>query len=148
MANAALSLAGQVSMAGSAVAALHKELSSPHAPRKVIKPVKSPSPSRRVAFVEARETAERPPTLFRDIRYERQFEGGAYAVSEEEFEDWEPQVGSSLPSSYVITFNSCVTCHLRSLQPITCHPAPFFLLFPSSHADPHPIVPFVGFHFP
>lgn len=99
MANAALSLAGQVSVAGSAIAALHKELSSPSAPRKVIKPVKSPSPSRRVAFVEARETTERPPTLFRDVRYERQFEGGAYAVSEEEFEDWELQVGSFLPSS-------------------------------------------------
>ncbi|XP_078030945.1 uncharacterized protein LOC117251148, partial [Epinephelus lanceolatus] len=84
----------EVSIAGSAIATLHKELSSPSAPRKVIKPVKSPSPSRRAVAVEVRVTPEPLPPPFRDVRY--QFESqlvGAQAVSEEEFEDWEPQVG-------------------------------------------------------
>lgn len=87
-----------MSITGSAIAALHKELASPSATRKIIKPVKSPSPSRR-SVVEARVTVEPLPPPFKDIRYQRQFEGGAYAVSEEEFEDWEPQVGSSALSS-------------------------------------------------
>ncbi len=45
--------------------------------------------------MEVRVTPE-PLPPFKDARYQSQFElqpGGAYAVSEEEFEDWEPQVG-------------------------------------------------------
>uniref|UniRef100_A0A3B3XJ54 Ig-like domain-containing protein n=2 Tax=Poecilia mexicana TaxID=48701 RepID=A0A3B3XJ54_9TELE len=86
----------EVSITGSAIAALHKELASPSATRKIIKPVKSPSPSRR-SVVEARVTLEPLPPPFKDIRYQRQFEGGAYAVSEEEFEDWEPQEAVAVP---------------------------------------------------
>lgn len=85
---------GQVSIAGSAIATLHKELRSPISPRKVIKPVKSPSPSRRTT--ELRVMPEPLPPPFKDMKYQSQFEvrtGGAYAGSEEEFEDWEPQVG-------------------------------------------------------
>lgn len=49
-------------------------------------------------------TPEPLPPPFKDVRYQSQFElqpGGAYVVSEEEFEDWEPQVGPTprhLPS--------------------------------------------------
>lgn len=91
--NALLVWLDQVSIAGSAIATLQKELRS-SSPRKIIKPVKSPSPSRRA--VEVRATSEPLPPPFKDVRYQSQFElqpGGAYAVSEEEFEDWEPQVG-------------------------------------------------------
>lgn len=91
-----------MSIAGSAFAVLHKELSSSSPTRKVIKPVKSPSPSRR-AVVETRVTLEPLPPPFKDVRYQRQFEGGAYAVSEEEFEDWEPQVGPPLLSSFIFS---------------------------------------------
>lgn len=93
-----------MSIAGSAIATLQKELRSPHAARKIIKPVKSPSPARRAAAVEVRVTPEPLPPPFKDVRYQSQFElqpGGAYVVSEEEFEDWEPQVGPTprhLPS--------------------------------------------------
>lgn len=41
-------------------------------------------------------TPEPLPPPFRDARYQSQFElqaGGTYTMSEEEFEDWEPQVG-------------------------------------------------------
>lgn len=41
-------------------------------------------------------TPEPVPPPFKDVRYQSQVElqrGGAYAVSEEEFEDWTPQVG-------------------------------------------------------
>lgn len=117
-----------MSIAGSAFAVLHKELSSPSATRKIIKPVKSPSPSRR-AVAEARVTPEPLPPLFKDVRYQRQFEGGAYAVSEEEFEDWEPQVGPSLCPPSSSPFN----LHLRSPtvthQPVTCSPSCRLLLF-------------------
>ena len=87
-----------MSIAGSAIATLQKELRSPQAPRKIIKPVKSPSPSRRAAAVEMRVTPEPILPPFKDVRYQSQFElqtSGAYAVSEEEFEDWEPQVGQT-----------------------------------------------------
>lgn len=64
------------------------------------------------------------PPPFKDVQVGRQIEGGAYAVSEEEFEDWEPQVGSSLcpPSS------SHFNLHLSSPptimhQPVTCSPS-------------------------
>ncbi|KAF3843805.1 hypothetical protein F7725_002654 [Dissostichus mawsoni] len=76
---------GQVSIAGSAMAALHREFSSPVSPlspRRIIKPVKSPSPSRRRGASVPPEPLLPP---FRDPRYQT---GGA---SEEEFEDWEPQ---------------------------------------------------------
>lgn len=77
-----------------AVATLHKELSSPTAPRKVIKPVKSPTPTRK-AMAETQVTAEPFLPPFKDPRFQSRLEvqaaGGA--VSEEEFEDWEPQVG-------------------------------------------------------
>lgn len=72
------SLADQVTIAGSAMATLQKELTSPSTLKKIIKPVKSPTPSRRAAV-----TREPLPPPFRE----------AYAVSEEEFEEWEPQVG-------------------------------------------------------
>lgn len=43
-------------------------------------------------------SAEPLPPPFKDARYQSQFElraGGVYAESVEEFEDWEPQVGTS-----------------------------------------------------
>lgn len=82
-----------MSVARTAVATLHKELSSPTAPRKVIKPVKSPSPSRKT-MVATRVTVEPRLPPFKDPKYHTQAEVQACgAVSEEEFEDWEPQVG-------------------------------------------------------
>lgn len=83
---------GQVSLASSAVAALHRDLRSPGATRRVTRPVKSPSPARRAA-------PQGPlPPLLRDVQSQRGlFEavvgGASSAVGEEEFEDWEPQVG-------------------------------------------------------
>ncbi|KAI3355751.1 hypothetical protein L3Q82_004200 [Scortum barcoo] len=88
----------EVSIAGSAIATLQKELRS-SSPRKIIKPVKSPSPSRKAA-VEVRLTPE-PLPPFKDTRYQSQFElqtGGVYAVSEEEFEDWEPKEAAAVPA--------------------------------------------------
>ncbi|KAK2840469.1 hypothetical protein Q5P01_014209 [Channa striata] len=90
----------EVSIAGSAIATLQKELSSPSTPRKITKPVKSPSPSRRAA-VEMQVMPESLPPPFKDIRYQSQIEfpqGGAYAVSGDEFEDWEPQEGAAVPT--------------------------------------------------
>lgn len=105
-----------MSIAGSAITTLQKELRSPSAPRKIIKPVKSPSPSRRAAAAERGTPAPLPP--FKEVRYQSQFEllpGGAYAVSEEEFEDWEPQVGPHPRSSFhFLHFNLHIDCHLRS----------------------------------
>lgn len=86
-----------MSIAGSAIASLQKEFRS-SSPRKIIKPVKSPSPSRR-ATVEGRGTLEAVPPPFKDVRYQSQFvlqQSGTLAVSEEEFEDWEPQVGATI----------------------------------------------------
>lgn len=83
---------GQVSLASSAVAALHRDLRSPGTTRRVTRPVKSPSPSRRVA-------PQGPlPPLLRDVQsqrvlFEAMVGGASSAVGEEEFEDWEPQVG-------------------------------------------------------
>ncbi|KAM6955996.1 uncharacterized protein PEZ65_007120 [Lycodopsis pacificus] len=75
----------EVSIAGSAIAALQKELSS-SSHRKIIKPVKSPSPSRRAVAVE------KPlPPPFRQVRY--QSESRVVSAMSEEFEDWEPQQG-------------------------------------------------------
>ncbi|MEQ2203417.1 hypothetical protein XENOCAPTIV_029751, partial [Xenoophorus captivus] len=116
---AAVDLA-RVSISGSAIAALHKELSSPSATRKIIKPVKSPSPSRRSA-VETRLTLEPLPPPFKDIRYQRQFEGGAYALSEEEFEDWEPQGLKNL----TVTEGESVTLECQ----ISGQPAPVIMWF-------------------
>lgn len=90
---------GQVSIAGSAIATLQKELSSTSvAARKIIKPVKSPSPSCRAA--ETRETPEpvRPP--FKDFteKYHSgvgtEFQTGVVYSGgiERLFEDWGAQV--------------------------------------------------------
>lgn len=86
-----------MSIAGSAIATLQKEFRS-SSPRKIIKPVKSPSPSRR-ATVEGRVPLEAVPPPFKDVRYQSQVvlqQSAALAVSEEEFEDWEPQVGPTV----------------------------------------------------
>lgn len=83
-----------MSIAGSAIATLQKEFRS-SSPRKIIKPVKSPSPSRR-ATVEGRGPPDAVPPPFKDVRFQSQVvlqQSAAVAVSEEEFEDWEPQVG-------------------------------------------------------
>ncbi len=108
-----------MSIAGSAIATLQKELMSPHTPSKVIKPVKSPtpSPSRRPVAMEVRVTPEPLPPPFKDVKYQSQFElqtGGAYAVSEEEFEDWEPQVGPHCSPPFSFLNLTCVDCHLRA----------------------------------
>uniref|UniRef100_H3DPY6 Ig-like domain-containing protein n=1 Tax=Tetraodon nigroviridis TaxID=99883 RepID=H3DPY6_TETNG len=82
----------EVSIAGSAMATLQKEFRS-SSPRKIIKPVKSPSPSRRAA-VEGRGPPAAVPPPFKDVRYQSQVvlqQSAAVALSEEEFEDWEPQ---------------------------------------------------------
>ncbi|KAL7385130.1 hypothetical protein ABVT39_016267 [Epinephelus coioides] len=132
----------EVSIAGSAIATLHKELSSPSAPRKVIKPVKSPSPSRRAVGVEVRVTPEPLPPPFRDVRY--QFESqlvGTQAVSEEEFEDWEPQEAAAVPTraqeavvpptliaglkNVTVTEGESVTLECQ----ISGHPAPTIMWF-------------------
>ncbi|CAB1414348.1 unnamed protein product [Pleuronectes platessa] len=87
----------EVSIAGSAITTLRKELSSHPPPRHIIKPVKSPSPSRRA--VEVRVTSEPLPPPFKDVRFHSQIEvGGAYAVGEEEFEEWEPQEAAAVPT--------------------------------------------------
>lgn len=47
-------------------------------------------------MTEVRVTPEPVPPPFKDVRYQSRFElqpSGAIAMSEEEFEDWEPQVG-------------------------------------------------------
>lgn len=53
---------GQVSIAGSAIATLQKELSSTHTAQKIIKPVKPPT----YKIVETRMTPEATPPPFRD----------------------------------------------------------------------------------
>lgn len=86
-----------MSIAGSAIATLQKEFRS-SSPRKIIRPVKSPSPSRRAA-VEGRVMLEAVPPPFKDVRYQSQVvlqQSGTLAVGEEEFEDWEPQVGPTI----------------------------------------------------
>lgn len=83
---------GQVSRASSTVAALHRDLRSPGATRRVTRPVKSPSPARRAA-------PQGPlPLLLSDVQsqtvlFEAVVGGASSAMGEEEFEDWEPQVG-------------------------------------------------------
>ncbi|KAJ0005748.1 hypothetical protein NQD34_015642 [Periophthalmus magnuspinnatus] len=86
----------EVSIARTAVATLHKELSSPTAPRKVIKPVKSPTPTRKV-LVETQAAVEPFLPPFKDPRYRVEIQTGG-AVSEEEFEDWEPQEVVAVPT--------------------------------------------------
>lgn len=79
------------------MAALQKEFQS-GSPRKIIKAVKSPSPSRR-AVVEGRGPLETVPPPFKDVRFQSQVvlqQSAAVALSEEEFEDWEPQVGPTV----------------------------------------------------
>lgn len=108
------SLADQVSLAGSAIATLHKELSSPSTPRKIIKPVKSPSPSRQAA-VEVHVIPEPFPPPFRDVRYKTQLDSrGAYAFSEEEFEEWEPQVGLMSSLLSFLSFLNLILCGCSS----------------------------------
>lgn len=44
-------------------------------------------------------TLEAVPPPFKDVKYQSQFvlqQSGAMAVGEEEFEDWEPQVGPTI----------------------------------------------------
>lgn len=90
---------GQVSIAGSAIASLQKEFSSSStATRKIIKPVKSPSPCRPAA--ETRETPEPVPPPFKDFSEKYQsrvgtelqtgvvYSGGMQRV----YEDWGAQV--------------------------------------------------------
>lgn len=90
------------------MATLQKEFRS-GSPRKIIKPVKSPSPSRR-AKVEGRGPLEAVPPPFKDVRYQSQVvlqQSAALAVSEEEFEDWEPQVG---PTGLLLPFITLFGC--------------------------------------
>lgn len=100
------SVIGQVSLSGTAVAALHRELRSPGATRRVTRPVKSPSPARRLA-------PEGPlPPQIRDIQSHRVFleaavGGVSSAVGEEEFEDWEPQVGQTIFLSHLFIITEC-----------------------------------------
>lgn len=82
---------GQVSIAGSAIATLQKELSSAHTAQKIIKPVKAPT----YKIVETRLTPEATPPPFRDAteQYQLHFdtelqrEIGALYTGE-----WETQV--------------------------------------------------------
>lgn len=89
----------QVSIAGSAIATLQKELSSSSAAaRKIIKPVKSPTPSR--GSSETRVTLEAVPPPFKDSaeKYQSHFgaelqtgvvySGGTQSM----YEDWGAQV--------------------------------------------------------
>lgn len=73
------------------------------------------------------------PPPFKDVRYQRQFEGGAYAVSEEEFEDWEPQVGPSPLSLFFFLL-------LPQSLPAANHTSPFMktplLVSPPSYCLP------------
>lgn len=97
---------GQVSLSGTAVAALHRELRSPGATRRVTRPVKSPSPARQVV-------PQRPhPPQISDIHSQRVLceavvGGASFAVGEEEFEDWEPQVGRTIVLSNSFIFTGC-----------------------------------------
>lgn len=90
---------GQVSIAGSAIATLQKEFSSSSATaRKIIKPVKSPSPSGRATGT--RETPEPVPPPFKDFSEKYQslfgtelqtgvmFAGGTEGI----YQDWGAQV--------------------------------------------------------
>lgn len=87
---------GQVSIAGSAMATLQKELSTSSATaRKIIKPVKSPSPSRRVA--EPRETPEPILPPFKDsteYRVGAELQTGVVYLGgmERVYEDWGAKV--------------------------------------------------------
>jgi len=84
---------GQVSIAGSAIVALQKELSSSSASaRKIIKPVKSPSLFHK--GTEARETPEPVPPPFKDSSEKyRVGTGVVYAGGMEGvYEDWGAKV--------------------------------------------------------
>lgn len=81
---------GQVSIAGSAIATLHKEFSSGSA-RKIIRPVKSPSPASRAAGT--REPPEPVPPPFKyqfgsDLQTGVVYSGGLDRM----YEDWGTQV--------------------------------------------------------
>lgn len=86
---------GQVSIAGSAIATLQKELSST-SPRKIIKPVKSPSPS--LKAVKTIEMLESFPPPFKEstekYRSGTQIQtGGTYMVGMDRvYEDWRAKV--------------------------------------------------------
>lgn len=87
---------GQVSIAGSAIATLQKELSASHGAQKIIKPVKAPTHR----AVEMRLTPEPSPPPFRDERYQAQYEtqlqreiGAVHAGGmEQAYGEWEAQV--------------------------------------------------------
>ncbi|XP_028446715.1 titin-like [Perca flavescens] len=86
----------EVSIAGSAIATLQKELSSSSATaRKIIKPVKSPSLSRTMA--DTRETLEPVPPPFKDFtesHYDTELQTGVVFSGgmERKYEDWGAQV--------------------------------------------------------
>ncbi|KAK1902440.1 Titin, partial [Dissostichus eleginoides] len=97
------------------MAALHREFSSPVSPlspRRIIKPVKSPSPSRRRG---ASVPPEPLPPPFRDPRYQT---GGA---SEEEFEEWEPQVGGIQSQPSINALGSSIITSLKTLHFLSIH---------------------------
>ncbi|TMS06108.1 Titin [Larimichthys crocea] len=88
-------ISSEVSIAGSAIATLHKELSSSSAgARKIIRPVKSPSPSGRVA--RSRETPEPVPPPFKDYQshYGTELQTGVVYSGgmQRVYEDWGAQV--------------------------------------------------------
>ncbi|XP_049450272.1 titin-like [Epinephelus fuscoguttatus] len=139
----------EVSIAGSAIATLQKELSSSSATaRKIIKPVKSPSPSRTV--VETRKTLEPIPPPFKDFAEKYQshlgtelqtgkvFSGGLERV----YEEWGVQVmeaaavpaagGAVVPPTLVsglkntnVTEGESVTLECQ----ISGHPTPVIMWF-------------------
>lgn len=81
---------GQVSIAGSAIATLQKELTSSSATaRKITRPVKSPSPCRTVA-AEMRAKPEPRPPPFKDSAEKYQSQFGAQLQAGEV--DWDSQV--------------------------------------------------------
>lgn len=89
---------GQVSIAGTAIAALHKEFSSSTAgARKIIRPVKSPSPSGRTAVSRDPRESILPPFRDSEEKYQSQcgaeLQLGTYAGGMERVcEDWRAQV--------------------------------------------------------
>ncbi|CAL8265763.1 unnamed protein product [Lota lota] len=139
----------EVSRAGSAISSLQKDFSSHSTTRKIIKPVKSPSPSRRVG--ETRVTPE--PTLFREVKYET-FQshlasplqsGVVYTGSVEGmYEDWETlgkvseaaavptPTESVVPPTLVAGLKNLTVTEGESVAlecQITAHPSPVIMWF-------------------
>lgn len=119
------------------MATLHKELSSPSTPRKVIKPVQSPSPVRRAAAASATATEVRVAPPFKaSAAYQSRVETRELRLeAEEEFEDWEPPVGfrpSPPPPAAVRSFSGnvskmAVALYSSAVRVAVClHAATFF----------------------